>query len=362
MFYREAGDFRTSYASDQRLFPLRQDLYLFLAIMVGVWVIIPLFGNEFVLNSIMIPVMVLGLAALGLNILTGYAGQISLGTGAFMAVGAYAAFKLTLAFPDVNVIVWVLVSGFFSAAVGILFGLPSLKIKGFYLAIATLAAQFFFEWLFGRVAWFYNYNDSGAIETPKRELFGTLITAPNGDPLIRYFVVLAIVTLLTWIAINILRGKYGRMWMAIRDMDIAAELIGIRPLRAKLTAFAVSSFYCGVSGAMLVTFFFGITEVEVFNIDRSFSIVFMIIIGGLGSVLGSYLGAIFIVLLPIALRLALPAIFEPFGIHIEAAMLEHIQLIIFGGLIIIFLIVEPHGLARLWGIAREKLRLWPFPY
>jgi branched-chain amino acid transport system permease protein len=314
--------------------------------------------SSFAISSLMIPFLIFSLAAIGLNILTGYAGLISLGTGGFMGVGAYACYKLTTYFPGVNIVLLILVSGLFSAGIGVLFGLPSLRIKGFYLAVATLAAQFFLSWCFIRIPWLYNYNVSAAIEVPTRTIFGVPVTGPNASPTVRYLVVLAIVVLMTWVASNLIRGRIGRTWMAVRDMDIAAELIGIRLYRTKLTAFAVSSFYCGVAGAMLVFLWLGAAEFESFNINESFLVLFMVIIGGLGSLIGSFMGAALIYGLPILLRAA-P---EYLGIGLQPATVEHLQFIIVGALIISFLVVEPNGLARLWQIGKQKLRVWPFPY
>lgn len=358
MLYREAGQFKTDYTKDMAVFPILQDRIGIVAIILIAAVVIPLFGNDFLLQAVMIPFMVFALATIGLNLLTGYTGLLSLGTGAFMGVGAYACYKLTSVFPDVNIIVWIVCSGFFSAAVGVLFGLPSLRIKGFYLAVATLAAQFFLFWCFIRVPWLFNYNVSGAIEVPQRTLFGIPITGPNSTPFTRYMIVLAIVIVMTWLASNLIRGRIGRMWMAVRDMDIAAELIGIRLLNTKLLAFAVSSFYCGVAGAMMVFLWYGGAEADVFNINQSFTILFMVIIGGLGSLIGSFFGAALIYILPIILRFV-PA---ELGMPLHAATVEHLTFIIVGALIVVFLIVEPHGLARLWQIGKQKLRVWPFPY
>ncbi len=357
MLYREAGQFKTSYASDQAIFPILQDR-IGIAVILAVAIAIPLFADDFVVNAVMIPFLIFSLAAIGLNLLTGYTGQLSLGTGAFMGVGAYACYKLTTIWPDVNIIIWVVCSGFFSAAVGTIFGLPSLRIKGFYLAIATLAAQFFLEWCFIRIPWLYNNNISGAIEVPQRELFNIIVTGPRATAETRYFIVLAIVVAMTWVASNLMHGRIGRTWMAVRDMDIAAELMGIRLLRTKLLAFAVSSFYCGVAGALMVFLWYGGAEPAVFNINQSFTILFMIIIGGLGSLLGSFLGAALIFILPIILRL----VPEWFGLPLHAATVEHVTFMIVGVLIVFFLIVEPAGLARLWQIAKQKLRVWPFPY
>ena len=358
MFYREAGQFKTSYAADQAVFPLLQDRIGVAVILAMAFVVIPLTGNSFLLQAMMIPFLIFSLAAIGLNILTGYTGLISLGTGAFMGVGAFACNKLTTLFPSVNILVWIICSGFFAAAVGTLFGIPSLRIKGFYLTVATLAAQFFLSWCFIRVPWLYNNNSSGAIEVPLRTLFGIPITGPTATPMTRYYVVLTIVVAMTWLASNLVHGRIGRMWMAVRDMDIAAELIGIRLLPTKLLAFAVSSFYCGVAGALLVYLWYGGAESAVFDVNQSFFILFMVIIGGLGSLLGSFFGAALIFLLPIVLRFLPPKL----GFQIHSATIDHVQFLIVGALIIIFLILEPNGLARLWSIAKQKLRVWPFPY
>lgn len=357
MFYREAGQFKTSYEADSAKFPIFQDkLFIWLYLAIG-FVIIPIFANDYFLDVIMIPFLIFTLAAIGLNILVGYTGQISLGTGAFMGVGAYSCYKMATIFPDMNIVVLVLFSGFFSAVIGVFFGLPSLRIKGFYLVVTTLAAQFFLEWAFIRIPWLYNYNDTGAINTITRDAFGIILTGPDKNLTATYITVLAIVAGMTWIASNLISGRIGRSWMMIRDMDIAAELMGVRPLYAKLSAFAVSSFYCGVAGSMLVFFLQGSAEVEIFDYNRSFQILFMVILGGLGSLLGSYMGAAFIFILPIIIRAA-----PEYGIPIGAATADHISQILIGFLIVIFLILEPHGLARLWAIIKQKLRVWPFPY
>ncbi len=358
MFYREAGQFKTSYCADMAVFPIRQDRIGLAVILAVAFIFIPLFGSDFLLTSVMIPTLIYALAAIGLNILTGYTGLLSLGTAAFMGVGAFACYKLSSAFPQVNILVWILASGFVSCAVGVVFGLPSLRIKGFYLAIATLAAQFFLQWCFGRIAWLTNYSDSGAIEAPSHTLFGLAITGAAATPVARYLAVLSIVAVMTLIASNLVHGRIGRMWMAVRDMDIAAELMGIRLLPVKLLAFAVSSFYAGVAGALMVFLWFGSAEPEAFNINLSFLLLFMVIIGGLGSLVGSFLGAALIHVLPIVIR-ALPSMF---GLPIHAASVEHLTYMITGAMIIFFLIVEPHGLARLWQIGKQKLRVWPFPY
>ena len=358
MFYRTAGQFKTSFSADQALFPVRQDAVLLIVILAFAWIIFPLTASEFTFQTLLIPILIYSLAALGLNILTGYAGQLSLGTGAFMGVGAYACYKMVTLMPWINPIVAILLSGVFSAGIGVVFGIPSLRIKGFYLAIATLAAQFFLVWLFEKWAWLYNYNASGAIQVPNLDMFGVYVAGPQATSFTQYYVVLAIVSLLTWVCINLTRGRPGRTWKATRDMDIAAELIGIDLMRSKLTAFAVSSYIVGVAGALFVFMWRGAAEPNLFDIPLSFRILFIAIIGGLGSVLGNYLGAILIVGLPVVLGI----VPEALGLEITSATVEHLNVMIVGGLIIFFLIIEPHGLAQLWRLIREKLIIWPFPH
>ena len=358
MIYRETGQFKSTYEGDQALFPIQQDRYVVFGILFVVFAVVPYLLDEYWLNAILLPFLIYALAALGLNILVGYCGQLSLGTGAFMAVGAYSIYKLMVAVPEIGFIPMVILSGLITAAVGTIFGLPSLRIKGFYLAVATLAAQFFLVWMFNKVGWFFNDSASGMINAPPMTVLGFEITGAEANSVAKYYLVAAIVTIFALAAKNIARGRIGRNWMAIRDMDIAAELIGVRPLYAKLSAFAVSSFYIGMAGALYFAVWLGSAEAtEAFDINQSFLVLFMIIIGGLGSVLGSFLGAGFLVVMPILLK---NVMVEYLGT--DSALAEHIQIITVGILIIAFLIVEPHGLARLWRIGKEKLRLWPFPY
>jgi branched-chain amino acid transport system permease protein len=358
MLYRTAGQYKTSYRADQALFPVRQDAVLLGLILIFAWVVFPLSASEFTFQTILIPILIYSLTALGLNILTGYAGQLSLGTAAFMGVGAYACYKMITLMPWMNPVVAILLSGVFSAGVGVAFGIPSLRIKGFYLAIATLAAQFFLVWLFEKWAWLYNYNASGAIQVPNLTSFGVYVAGPQASSMVQYYVVLAIVSLITLVSINLTRGNLGRTWKATRDMDFAAELIGINLVKSKLTAFAVSSYIVGVAGALFVFMWRGAAEPNLFDIPLSFRILFIAIIGGLGSIMGNYLGAILIVGLPVVLG-TLPRFF---GIDIGSSMVEHLNTMIVGALIIFFLIVEPHGLARLWALIRAKLIIWPFPH
>ncbi|MBS1269915.1 MAG: hypothetical protein MAG794_00867 [Gammaproteobacteria bacterium] len=358
MFYREAGQFKDSYESDQAIFPVAQDRWFVFGVVIAAFALVPFFIGDYWTNAVLLPLLAYSLAALGLNILTGYCGQVSLGTGGFLAVGAYTTFKLVTAFPELNFILVVLFSGATTAAVGVVFGLPSLRIKGFYLAVATLAAQFFLVWMFNKVEWFFNYSPTGQITMPPVELFGVLITGPRAPSAAKYLFCLGVVAVAAYAAKNIVRSRIGRAWMAIRDMDIAAELIGIRPLMTKLSAFAVSSFYIGMAGSLYFGVWLGSAEpIEAFGIEQSFLVLFMIIVGGLGSILGSFLGAAFMVLLPIVLKN-----FMVDGLSMAVVTAKHVEIMSLGMLIVFFLIVEPHGLARLWQIAKEKLRLWPFPH
>jgi branched-chain amino acid transport system permease protein len=375
MLYREAGQFKTTYAADMAVFPIRQDRIALALLLVFAFLGVPLLnayhiwplGSDYLLRAILIPFLILALAAIGVNILVGYCGQISLGSGAFMAIGAYSAYKFgtgvhlplawlgtEISIAPLPVLPSILLGGFMAAFVGILFGIPSLRIKGLYLAVATLAAQFFFDWVFLRVKWFTNYAPSGSVSAPDLLFFGISINTPAE----RYLLCLVFVTVFAVLAKNLVRGNLGRQWMAIRDMDIAAELMGIRPLYAKLTAFAVSSFIVGIAGALWAFVYLGSWEPLAFSIDRSLQLLFMVIIGGLGSILGSFLGAGFILMLPIFLNQAPAAV----GIPLHTDTVTHLEFIIFGSLICYLLIKEPHGFARLWSIAKEKLRLWPYPY
>jgi branched-chain amino acid transport system permease protein len=357
MFYRESGQFKSSYAKDQAIFPIRQDQIAIVLILAVAFLVVPWFVNDYWSKSVLQPFLVFSIAAIGLNILVGYCGQISLGTGGFMAVGAYASYKIMTSFPDMPIVLVIILSGFCAAGVGILFGLPSLRIKGFYLAVATLASQFFLIWMFNKVPWFHNYTMS-QITVPPREFLGVTVTSSSAGPAAQYLFCLSFVVVGAWLAKNLVRGRTGRSWMAIRDMDIAAELIGIRPLQTKLLAFAISSFYIGISGALIFCVYLGTVEAsEAFDINQSFLVLFMIIIGGLGSILGSFLGAGFMILMPIVLKNIMVGSFG-----MAAVTAKHIEISLMGVLIVFFLIVEPHGFARLWQILKEKLRLWPFPY
>lgn len=358
MFYRENGQFKTSYAADMQIFPIAQDRWALLAIIAFAFVGVPLLVDEYLYRAILIPFVILALAAIGVNILVGYCGQISLGSGAFMAVGAYMAYNTYIRIEGMPLIVALLAGGFFATLVGMFFGIPSLRVKGLYLAVATLAAQFFCDWAFLRIGWFTNNNSSGSVSVSNLQVFGL----PIETPVQKYLFCLTLLVVFALAAKNLVRSAIGREWMAIRDMDVAAAVIGIRPMYAKLSAFAVSSFIIGVAGALWGFIHLGSWEPAAFSVDRSFQLLFMVIIGGMGSIMGSFFGAAFIVILPIFLNQFLPWLGGLVGWQVDTALVSHVELMVFGALIVWFLIVEPHGLAKLWSTAKQKLRLWPFPH
>ncbi len=358
MLYRENGQFKASYRSDQQIFPILQDRIAMALLLVVAFVVIPLVASEYLFAAILTPFLVMSLAALGLNLLVGYCGQISLGGAAFMAVGAYGAYNFVMRVPGMPLVVALILGGVCAALFGMVFGLPSLRVKGLYLAVATLAAQFFSDWMFLRVRWLTVDSPSGVVGVSNLSVFGL----PLESNVARYLFCLTVLVVLALAAKNLVRGAIGREWMAIRDMDVAAAVIGIRPMYAKLSAFAVSSFILGLAGAMWAFFYLGSWEPAAFGLDLSLELLFMIIIGGLGSIMGSFFGAAFIVVVPIVLNQLLPFFASLAGIAVTTTAASHAELIVFGALIVWFLIVEPHGLARLWSTGKEKLRLWPFPY
>jgi branched-chain amino acid transport system permease protein len=358
MIYRENGQFKTSYRADNQIFPILQDRIVVGLFLLLAFAVVPMLASDYLFRAIIIPFLILSLAALGVNVLVGYCGQISLGSGAFMAVGAYGAYNFFVRVPGMPLIPALVLGGLCATVFGIFFGLPSLRVKGLYLAVATLAAQFFSDWMFLRIKWFTNDSPSGSVSVAGLQVFGM----PIDSAVSKYWLCLSILVVVALLAKNLVRGAVGREWMAIRDMDVAAAVIGIRPMYAKLSAFAVSSFIIGMAGALWAFVYLGAWEPAAFSVDISFRLLFMVIIGGLGSILGGFLGAAFITILPIALSQALPAVAGLFGVEVSTAAVSHAELMIFGGLIVWFLIVEPHGLARLWAVAKQKLRLWPFPH
>lgn len=355
MLYQETGQFITDYRQDKRFFRLKQERWAFAALLTFAFLAVPALGNDYWFSAILIPFLVLSLAGLGLNLLTGYAGQLSLGSAAFMAVGAFATYNFHLRIEGLPLVASLLLGGLTAGGVGVLFGLPSLRIKGFYLIVATLAAQFFVQWVFTNFPWFSNHSSSGVITAPPLQVLGADLSTPAG----RYLLTLSVVVTLGLLAKTIVSGEVGRTWMAVRDMDTAAAVIGISVPKTKLLAFGISSFYLGIAGALWAFTYLGTVEPHGFDLSRSFQVLFIIIIGGMGSILGSFLGAAFIVLFPILLSNVSSGLLAG---AIDPGQLENFQKMIFGALIIFFLIKEPNGLAKVWHTFKQRLRVWPLRF
>jgi branched-chain amino acid transport system permease protein len=316
-------------------------------------VLLPTFADEYWINSILIPTLTMGLAGIGLNLLMGYAGSVSLGSAAFMSVGAFASYGLLLRAPWLPLPLTLIVAGLITAVAGVFFGLPSLRIKGFYLAASTLGAQFFFEWLFTSYRWFSNNSLTLTISAPRLEILGIDLRPAPG----RYLLVVATTAVLWLLAYNLTRSRVGRDWMAIRDMDKAAAVIGIPVASRKLLAYGISSFVTGIAGALFAFAYLGTADAHSFDLDKSFEVLFIVLIGGSATLFGNFLGAAFIVLTPIVLTrivewLDLATVFDN-------GVLVNVERMLFGIIIIVLLIREPDGLASLLQRIRARWRVWP---
>jgi branched-chain amino acid transport system permease protein len=327
----------------------KNDIKNFVVLMTLGFIIIPNFiSSEYWFTSILIPWLCLALATIGQQIVMGYTGQLALGAAGFMAAGAFACFNLVLRVPGIPFFGALIVSGLIAAALGILFGLPSLRVRGIYLMVATLASQFFIIWMIDKFGWFKNYDSSGIITAQDIVIFGKSFTSP----IAMYMVILVVVTFLTLLAMNMARGSTGRNWMAVRDMDIAAESMGVSLLKTKLQAFAISAFYCGVAGALLAFCYLKSLEPVAFDIKLSFKVLFMCILGGLGTINGAFIGAAFILLFPVLLNAVGNNVFHG---AIDATIISSVEQIVFGFLMIVFMIYEPLGMAKLWENIKQKI-------
>ncbi len=366
MYYREAGRLVKSFAADRRMLPLKEDrIITTLFVVVLMYGIVTAFASDYMLSAILIPMMCLGVATLGLNIAVGYTGQLSLGTAGFMCFGAFAAYNLVLRLDFMYLPLALFLSGVIAGLCGLVFGVPALRIKGFYLIVSTLAAQFFAEWVFNAFPWFLNYTSSGVVNLPPfhYKVFPFQELTPFGDAFWhssrgRYLLTLTVTIALIVAARNMVCSSTGRNWMAVRDMDIAANVIGISVAKTKLMAFFVSTFYCGVAGAMYSYCYIGNLDFMIFNLRRSFLVMFMVIVGGLGSIKGSFMGAIFVYGWPIFVTRLGDFFFG--GGTLDTAFVENNSKIVVGTIIIVLLIREPGGFAALWGTTKQKLRVWPF--
>jgi len=328
----------------------KADIINFVVLLVIGFLIIPnVITSDYWYTSILIPWLCLTLAALGQNIVMGYTGQLSLGAAGFMCAGAYACYNMMLRIPDMPFLGALVLSGSIAACLGIIFGLPSLRIRGIYLMVATLASQFFIVWVIDKFGWFKNYDVSGSTTFQKININGVPFTSGY----MMYLLVAAIVVIITLLAINMARGSTGRNWMAVRDMPIAAESMGVSLLKTKLQAFAINAFLCGIAGALYAyTYLKTIEPFAAFNISLSFKIMFMAIIGGLGTISGAFIGAAFILLFPVVLNALGNNVFHGM---IDATIISSIEQIVFGGLIITLMIFEPLGFAKLWETLKQKV-------
>ncbi|MDA9655931.1 branched-chain amino acid ABC transporter permease [Alphaproteobacteria bacterium] len=328
----------------------KNDITNFIVLMTLGFIAIPMFvSSDYWFTSILIPWLCLALASIGQQIVMGYTGQLSLGAAGFMAAGAFACFNIVLRIPDLPFVGALIGSGLIAAAFGVLFGLPSLRVRGLYLMVATLASQFFIVWMIDKFGWFKNYDSSGIITTQDIVIMGRPFTSPVD----MYLVILVVVTILTLLAMNLARGSTGRNWMAVRDMDVAAESMGVSLLKTKLQAFAISSFYCGVAGALFAFTYLKSMEPVAFDIKLSFKVLFMVILGGLGTINGAFLGAGFILLFPVFLNIMGNTVFHG---AVDATIISSIEQVVFGVLMILFMIYEPLGMAKLLETAKYKIK------
>jgi branched-chain amino acid transport system permease protein len=294
------------------------------------------------------------IAVVGLNLLTGFTGQISLGHGAFFGVGAYAGAILATRL-HLPIIITIPAAGLITAGIGMIFGVPSGRLKGLYLTIATLAGQFIIEYVL--VHWENLTKGTMGITLPMPSFAG--FTLMGDVPF--YYVILPLLILMTWIAVNLIRTRFGRAWIAIRDNDRAAEGMGIPIFPYKVFAFAVSSFYAGFAGA-LWAYYMGSITTEPFNLSLSVEYLAMVIIGGMGSISGSIFGAVFITVLNELLRMMTDSLMNSPVITQMGLSLAPLRELFYGVAIVLFILFEPRGLAEVWRIVRSHFRLWPFPY
>ena len=372
MFYREAGGLISSYLGDRRMVPLKQDRWFLFAGLIVLFVVVPNIADDYWLSAILIPLMVFTLAALGLNILTGYTGQLSLGTGGFMLMGAIAAFNFLFRFEWMPLPLAFICAGVVTGLLGVVFGLPSIRIKGFYLIVSTLAAHYFVLWFFRTYTYFVNHDRAGVVLLsskyyditwlafdPANYYLPTLTTINVNSAVGKYYIALITIVVLTIVAKNLTRGLFGRNMMAVRDMDIAASVVGIRVAATKLVAFFISTFYIGIAGALFSFCYTTNIDLRMHELDRGFQVLFMVIVGGLGTISGAFMGAAFVYLFDIVLSLVGDKIF---GGAFDSAFVENSSKILVGVTIIYLLIKEPGGLAALWQSQKAKLRVWPFPH
>lgn len=349
-FVNESGNYKTSYSQDMKLFKSKSAKFRML-LLIAVVLLLPLFTSNYVIGLLTL-CAIASIGAIGLNILTGFTGQISIGVGAFLGVGGYTSAILTSTY---GLSFWIALplAGIFTAVVGGLFGIPSLRLKGLYLAIATLAAQFIIIFILSR---WDSVTGGTAGMSLSRPTAGIFSLSSNTS----YYYLCAIILIFTTLyATNLIRTRTGRAFMAVRDRDVAAQIMGINLFKYKVMGFAISSFFIGIAGSLLAHYTM-IVSPEFYGINVSIEYLAMILIGGLGSVMGSILGAIFITLLPVGLTMAID--FLALYVPDLGQMLSSFREFVFGIVIILFLIFEPGGLAFMWNNAKSYFKLWPFSH
>jgi branched-chain amino acid transport system permease protein len=352
MFYRLAGIRHTSYAKSRALWPVPIDRVQ-IAVLLALALAAPWLISGRYLSSYLLPWIIWSTAALGLNLLMGWAGQIHLGYAAVMAIGAYGAIHLVRA--GVPFELAMILCGLLSAAIGLVFGFAALRVKGLYLAISTLAMQYLVDWIVSHVP-AISGGSQATLQAPSFRVLGF----PIAGDFARYYLALAICLVVTVFLLNVGRTSFGRALAAVREKDFAAAVLGVDTFKFKLLAFWCSSFLGGVSGAVLAFCYYRAVTPEQFNLDVSIQAVAMVIVGGMGSVIGSYLGAALVLLAPIVLNNLVGALAQAGVLPVSQEVLSHIPLILYGGLIVGFLLFEPLGFAKVYDNIRNYFLVWPF--
>jgi branched-chain amino acid transport system permease protein len=354
MLFRQAGILHTGYAADRALFPIPAD-----RIMIGGLLVLaiaaPFYLNSLYLSSFILPWLVWTAATLGLNLIIGWAGQFHLGYAAVMGIGAYAAVHATRS--GVPWEIAIVLGGLTAAAIGLVFAFASLRVKGLYLALSTLALQFVMDWTIAHVP-AISGGTQATLQAPDIRLLGIPIRSEVG----LYYIALAWCVLVTLFMLNLRRTALGRALVAVREKDYAAAVIGVNSFYFKLVAFAASSFIGGVTGAILIGTFYHAVTPEQFSVDVSIQALAMVIVGGLGSIIGSYFGAGFILLMPGLMNSFISWLAMKFGVSLGIETLAHLPHALYGALIILFLLIEPLGLGKIYGNIRDYLLVWPFGY
>ena len=354
MLYRRAGIFHTNYVADRALFPIPADRWT-IGLLLLIAATAPLYVNSLYLSSYLLPWLVWTAATLGLNLILGWTGQFHLGYAAVMGIGAYAAVHAMRA--GIPWEVAIVIAGVTAAVIGIGFAFAALRVKGLYLALSTLALQFVMDWTISHVP-AISGGTQATLQAPDIRILGFPVTSDAG----LYYVALVWCLLVTSFMLNLKRTALCRALVAVREKDYAAAVIGVNSFYFKMVAFATSSFIGGVTGAILIGTFYHAVTPEQFSVDVSIQALAMVIVGGLGSIIGSYFGAAFILLMPSAMNSFISWLASLLGLSLSIETLAHLPQALYGALIIVFLLVEPLGLGKIYSNIRDYLLVWPFGY